>query len=77
MKNIGFLFLLLIGCASQNNDIESDQLTIEGFITENAFSEVLLTNSLPFYGVIDSLEIAKTIEGKAKVEVVKKGVKQE
>lgn len=60
--------ILLYNCV--NNDallLESDKLTIEGRIEEGKFARVFLTNSLPFRGIIDSLEVVKTIETKAKV----------
>lgn len=70
MKKNLILFIVLSSCIATDNDILlSDKLTVEGAITENNFAEIYLTNSLPFSGIIDSLEVAKTIETKAKVEL--------
>ncbi len=72
MNKILFSLVVLVmyGCVDTDADIlSSDQLTVEGEIQENKFAEIRLTNSLFFEGVIDSLEIAKSIETKARVEI--------
>ena len=64
------LFLVFLSCVATEMDVlSSDKLTVEGSITENNFAEIYLTNSLPFAGIIDSLEVAKSMETKAKVEL--------
>ena len=68
MKKIVFLSLLFFNCLNNETDIlSSDKLTVEGQIEEGEFARISLTNSLAFKGVIDSLEVAKSIESKAKV----------
>lgn len=70
MKKTFILFIILSSCIATETDIlSSDQLTVEGAISENNFAEIYLTNSLPFSGIIDSLEVAKSMETKAKVEL--------
>ncbi|WP_308991642.1 DUF4249 family protein [Mariniflexile litorale] len=70
MKKFIFLLIILSSCIDNEIDASfSDQLTVEGAIMENRFAEIYLTNSLPFDGIIDSLEVAKSIETKAKVEL--------
>ncbi|SFC87102.1 DUF4249 family protein [Algibacter pectinivorans] len=70
MRKIIIIVLLLVSCVrNQEVVLSSDQLTVEGVISENNFAEIYLTNSLAFSGVIDSLEVAKSIEAKAKVEL--------
>ncbi|TXE10174.1 hypothetical protein FUA26_11935 [Seonamhaeicola algicola] len=70
MKKILFLSFILftISCVT-DTDVLQDKLTVEGHINQDEFARVYLTNSLPFKGVIDSLEVAKSIESKAKVEL--------
>lgn len=71
-KEIPLLLLLLLLCSCSLNTstvLSSDQLTIEGHISEDKFAEVFLTNSLAFTGVIDSLQVATSIESKAKVTI--------
>ncbi|MCL7765116.1 DUF4249 domain-containing protein [Polaribacter sp. Z014] len=68
MKKIIFLFFLLSSCLNTETDIlSSDKLTVEGQIEEGKFARISLTNSLAFRGIIDSVEVAKSIESKAKV----------
>ncbi|GAA3658160.1 DUF4249 family protein [Flavivirga jejuensis] len=72
MNKILFSLVVLVtySCVDTDADIlSSDPLTVEGEIKENAFAEIRLTNSLFFEGIIDSLEIAKSIETKALVEI--------
>ena len=57
---------LLIRC-EEKEPILLDQITVEGQIEEGKLATVYLTNSLPFKGRIDSVEVAKSIERKAKV----------
>ncbi|WP_157607888.1 DUF4249 family protein [Seonamhaeicola sp. S2-3] len=64
---LSFVFCTM-SCVT-DTDILQDKLTIEGQINEGEFAKVYLTNSLPFKGIIDSLEVAKSIESKAKVEL--------
>lgn len=66
MKNYFWLFIIVFGCA-ENDVIISDELTIEGVIEQGKFANINLTNSIPISGVIDSLEVALSIESKAKV----------
>lgn len=64
------LFIVAISWGCSVNDsviLSSDQLTVQGELRENEFAEILLTNSLAFEGVIDSVKVAKSIESKAKV----------
>lgn len=68
MKKILVLLLVMVGCTvNEGGNSSSDKLTVEGQIEEGKYAEVYLTNSLLFDGVIDSLEVAKSIESKAKV----------
>ena len=68
MKKILILSLFCFSCLDYETTIlSSDELTVEGRIAEGEFARIDLTNSLPFNGVIDSLEIIKSIESKAKV----------
>ena len=68
MKKIIFLSFLLCSCLNTETDIlSSDKLTVEGQIEEGKFARISLTNSLQFKGIIDSVEVAKSIESKAKV----------
>lgn len=68
MRRFLFLFIVLFNCAENETDtFVSDELTVEGHIREGEFAEIRLTNSLPFRGVIDSVEVVKSIESKAKV----------
>ncbi len=68
MRKLLFLSIILFSCAdTETNDSSVDTLTVEGQIREGRFAEIRLTNSLPFRGVIDSIEVAKSIESKAKV----------
>ncbi len=69
MKKAIILLLLTCSCSLNNTILSSDRLTIESRISENKFAEVFLTNSLPFSGVIDSLQVATSIESKAKVTI--------
>lgn len=72
MNKILFSLLVFImySCIDTEIDVlSSDPLTVEGEIKEGKFAEIRLTNSLVFEGVIDSLEIAKSIETKAVVEI--------
>ncbi|WP_067144962.1 DUF4249 family protein [Pseudotamlana agarivorans] len=70
MKKFILLLIVLSSCTGDNIDVlASDQLTVEGEIKDNSFAEIRLTNSIAFAGVIDSLEIAKSIESKARVEL--------
>lgn len=70
MNKILFLLVILVMCSCVKTDIlSSDKLTVEGVIKEGEFAEIRLTNSLFFEGVIDSLEIVKSIEAKAKVVI--------
>ncbi len=72
MKCLFFLIIIVLtfSCSEIETDVlTSDQLTIEGQILEGEFAKIYLTNGLPFKGVIDSLEVAKSIETKAKVEL--------
>ncbi|GAA4230357.1 hypothetical protein GCM10022291_00280 [Postechiella marina] len=68
MKIYYLLLIVLFGCEN-NNVILSDELTVEGQILEGEFARINLTNSLPFSGVIDSMEVARSMEAKAKVEL--------
>lgn len=63
--------LVFCGCINTNDSRYNylSDLTVEGFIQEGQFAEVLLTNSIPFKGRIDSLEVVRAIESKAKVVV--------
>ena len=66
-----FLAFTFIGC--DNSNIEPDfqkGLTIEGYIEEGKHAKVYLTSSLPFSGVVDSLDVIKAMETKAKVELI-------
>jgi hypothetical protein len=68
MKKIIFLSFVFFNCLNYETDIlSSDKLTVEGQILEGEFARISLTNSLSFTGVIDSVEVAKSIETKAKV----------
>lgn len=67
MNRIFFTFLLMGCTVVEPPTLNSDRLTVEGQIQEGKFAEINLTNSLAFKGVIDSLEVARSIESKAKV----------
>ncbi len=69
MKQILLVFSLLVFSCIENTIENEDQLTVEGYITLGDFANINLTNSIPFKGVIDSLEVIKSIEAKAKVEL--------
>lgn len=59
---------IVLSCSVNDSIISSsDPLTVQGELRENEFAEILLTNSLAFEGVIDSVKVAKSIESKAKV----------
>ncbi|MFB9055291.1 DUF4249 family protein [Mariniflexile ostreae] len=67
-----FLFVCMLICSCTDYDTEtwnSDSLTVEGQIETDKFAVIRLTNSLPFKGIIDSMEVAKSMETKAKVEL--------
>jgi hypothetical protein len=62
--------VMLCGCTQiETENIPNDRLTVEGYIDNNRFATVKLTNSIAFEGIIDSTEIVKAIESKAKVEL--------
>ncbi|MDO6759016.1 DUF4249 family protein [Tamlana sp. 2_MG-2023] len=70
MKKYFFLPVLFFSLACTSNleeDSYQDKLTVESVIEEGEFARVYLLNSIPFKGVIDSLEVIKSIETKAKV----------
>lgn len=68
MKKIFILSFLFFSCTdNETATLLSDELSIEGSIEEGLFAKIHLTNSLPFNGVIDSLDIIKSIETKAKI----------
>lgn len=68
MKKLLILLIPFIGCSINDTDtISNDPLTVEGQIQEGKLAEIRLTNSLKFKGNIDSLEIARSIQSKAKV----------
>ncbi len=70
MNKILFLIVVFVTYSCVETDIlSSDKLTVEGVIKEGEFAEIRLTNSLFFKGIIDSLEVAKSIETKAKVVI--------
>lgn len=67
MKYILFTCAFLILSCEQKDSILVDEITVEGQIEEGKFATIYLTNSLPFKGRIDSVEVSKSIERKAKV----------
>ena len=67
MKQILLVLSFLVFSCIENTIENEDQLTVEAYITLGDFANVNLTNSIPFKGVIDSLEVIKSIEAKAKV----------
>ncbi|NJX15652.1 DUF4249 family protein [Tamlana crocina] len=67
MNRIFFVFLLMGCTVVEPHTLKPDRLTVEGQIQEGKFAEINLTNGLAFKGVIDSLEVARSIESKAKV----------
>lgn len=63
--------LVLSSCNTLENELVfKEELTIEGYIEYGKQANVYLTTSLPFSGEVDSLEIIKAIETKAKVELI-------
>lgn len=54
-----------------------NNLTVQASIDEGNFAEVYLTNAIPFSGVIDSLQIVKAVESKAKVTIIAADGKQD
>ncbi len=71
MKKIALLIVIVLtSCAIEDTIARKDDpLSIEANIKEGKFAEVRLTNSINFSGIIDSLEIAKSVESKAKVSI--------
>jgi hypothetical protein len=67
MRFFLLIFVILLTNCETETLIPEDSLTIEGQIEEGEFAKVYLTNSLPFLGRIDSVDVAKSIESKAKV----------
>jgi len=70
-----YFLLIAILVLSSCNTIENEgdfkeELTIEGYIEYGKHAYVYLTVSLPFLGEVDSLEIMKAMETKAKVELI-------
>jgi len=76
-----FFLLIAILVLSSCNTLESEEefkeeLTIEGYIECGKHAYVYLTVSLPFLGEIDSLDIMKAMETKAKVELKSENVSE-
>lgn len=69
MKYILLICTFLIFSCEQKEPVLVDAITVEAQIEEGKFATVYLTNSLPFQGRIDSVEVSKSIERKAKVEL--------
>ena len=69
------IIVLLTNCVTDVS-VPIDSLTVEGQIEQGKLAEVYLTNSLPFVGRIDSVDVAKSVESKAKV-VLSDGVTSE
>ena len=69
MKKQLLLWCLVVFSCIENNENTEDKLTVEGTIALDQFARINLTNSIPFKGIIDSLEVIKSIESKAKVEL--------
>ncbi len=72
MKYIMYCLFCVILCRCtqiETETIANDRLTVEGYIDAKKFAIVKLTNSIPFEGIIDSTEIVRAIESKAKVEL--------
>lgn len=67
MKYFLLICAFLFFNCEQKEPILVDQITVEGQIEEGKFATIYLTNSLPFKGRIDSIEVSKSIERKAKV----------